>query len=176
MSRIKKSKTVYSNAWLSVVSKTLRNGEPGAYYSLKLQDYVTVLAMTRSREVLLVRQYRPAVEKNTIELPSGHVDAGETPSVAARRELLEETGFKAGHLTELGCLYTDSGRLGNRLWCFFAGDVKLAKGSKPEPGVGRLRVSEAAFVKMIRGGRFGHALNLAVVAMAVFKKKFKIRG
>ena len=65
------------------------------FYMLELPDYVSVIALTPARELLLVRQHRPVVGRETLELPSGHVDPGERPEDAARRELLEETGFDA---------------------------------------------------------------------------------
>ena len=67
-----------------------------------------------------MRQYRPAVEERTLELPSGHVDPGETPIAAATRELMEETGYVADKIEEIGVIRPDTGRLSNRLWCFFA--------------------------------------------------------
>jgi ADP-ribose pyrophosphatase len=54
---------------------------------------VTVLDKPGGPEILLVRQYRPPIDKVTIEVPAGLVDAGETPQQCAVRELKEETGF-----------------------------------------------------------------------------------
>lgn len=70
---------------------------------------VTVLALTAAREVILVRQFRAGPERVLLELPGGAVDPGEEPQAAARRELLEETGF-TGRLTFVGtsldCAYS----------------------------------------------------------------------
>jgi len=57
-----------------------------------------VLAITRDKTFVLVRQFRPAIEMFTLELPGGHVEEGETPEQSARKELLEETGFGAEEL------------------------------------------------------------------------------
>jgi ADP-ribose pyrophosphatase len=53
-----------------------------------------VLAITEADEVILVREFRPGPEELLYELPGGIVDEGETPGDAARRELLEETGYE----------------------------------------------------------------------------------
>ena len=68
----------FSTPWFEIVGKTMREGE-SPYYSLRLPDYVSVVALTEDGKVLIVRQYRPAVEHHTLELPSGLVDPGETP-------------------------------------------------------------------------------------------------
>src|ERR1700687_2612926 len=91
------------------------------HYSLRTRDYVGVVAVTTNGELLLVRQFRPAVWETTLELPSGHVEPGQTPEEAARTELLEETGHEANSFELVGDFSPDTGRLGNRMWCFFAG-------------------------------------------------------
>src|SRR5688500_17609714 len=68
------------------------DGDGDPYYLLQVPDCVTVVARTSEGRILLVRQHRVVTGEQTIELPSGHVDPGETPEQAARRELLEETG------------------------------------------------------------------------------------
>jgi len=62
---------------------------------------VSVIALTEADEALLVRQHRYAVDQVTLEFPAGKLEQGETPEDAARRELLEETGFEAAEWTRL---------------------------------------------------------------------------
>src|SRR5439155_7332752 len=115
-------KTEFTTPWFELVSKQVA-GQSAPYYSLQMQDYVTVVALTEKSELVLVRQYRPAVERHTLELPSGHVEKNETPEQSARRELAEESGFNAPELELLGTLMSDTGRNQNRLWCFLARKV-----------------------------------------------------
>src|SRR5207302_164850 len=103
------------------------------HYSIGTRDYVSVLAVTRDGTFPLVRQFRPAVEMITLELPGGHVDEGETPEQAARKELREETGFVANELILLGAFSPDTGRLSNRMWCFFGPQVEQNSTAKFEP-------------------------------------------
>jgi ADP-ribose pyrophosphatase len=67
-----------------------------------------VIAVTKDGKIVVARQFRPGPEKIMDEIPGGYVDVGEDPEVAARRELLEETGYRAGTMTCLGEFNRDS--------------------------------------------------------------------
>lgn len=70
------------------------------YWVLEFPDWVNVIAITKSGDMLMVRQYRHALGVTEYELCAGVMEEGETPLQAARRELLEETGFGGGEWTE----------------------------------------------------------------------------
>jgi len=79
-----------------VIEKTflLPNGKPYTSFIDRVPDSVNIFAMTSDGQVVLVKQFRPGVEKVEFELPGGMIDPGEKPSRAAERELLEETGYE----------------------------------------------------------------------------------
>ncbi len=168
MNRVINSSIAFSTPWFDIVSKTIE-GEKSPYYVLQTLDYVSILATTIEGQVLLVKQYRPVVEHVTLELPSGHIDNGESPEQAARRELLEETGYQVQELELLGTLAPDVGRLGNRLWCFFAPRVMpAARALLSDKGeIEVVHCSPAQLSKHIQDGQFNHALNLAAILLAV---------
>ena len=171
MSHITDRKTVFTTPWFDVIAKAVAGEKPDdPYYTLELDDYVSIVALTEEEEILLVRQYRPVTESYTLELPSGHVDAGEPPEKTAVRELLEETGYEAGEVELIGCLVPDTGRLANRLWCYFAPNVR--PGQEPlaiEKGIELVVCSREELIDHITEGRLDHALNLAVVLLAILK-------
>lgn len=164
--KIVRREVPFNTPWFSVAEKYL-DGEEKPYYSLQMLDYVTVFATSRENKLILVRQFRPAAEKFVLELPSGHVEKDELPEAAARKELLEETGYVADPLQFLGTLYPDTGRLCNKLWCYFAPGAIRSENWKPESGVEVLELEPHDFSRSLTDGRFPHALHLAVVFMAV---------
>jgi ADP-ribose pyrophosphatase len=163
-----KTDVAFATPWFQVLAKTFREGE-APYYTLKLPDYASVVALTEEGRVVIVRQYRAAVDRYTLELPSGIVDPGESPLESARRELLEETGYQARELEILGSMEPDTGRLGNRIWGFVARDVRLVEGAVPEQGIEVLTWSVEELVQATVDGRFDHALHVAIVWLAKLK-------
>jgi ADP-ribose pyrophosphatase len=138
---------------------------------LKVPDYTSVVALTDERQVVLVRQFRPAVEHYTIELPSGLIDPGESPEETARRELLEETGYQADTVEVLGSMEPDTGRLQNRIWACVAHGVRRVEGAVPEEGMEVVTWSVEELIQATTDGRFDHALHVAVVWLASLKGK-----
>ena len=165
---------VLDTKWFQVVAR-----RPPAFsephYSLRTRDYVAIVALNPRGEFLLVRQFRPAVWETTLELPSGHVEQGQTPEQAARTELLEETGHEAERFDLLGDFSPDTGRLGNRMWCFFAGNA-LPTGDaayEPEAGIDSV-LYKGTLRDLLREKGFYSALNCAALFAAVVQGKLKI--
>jgi ADP-ribose diphosphatase len=165
-----KTETAFTTPWFDLVAKTMRQGE-APYYSLQLPDYASVVALTTDLRILLVRQYRPALERYTLELPSGLVDPGETPEQAICRELLEETGYGGGELELLGPMTTDNGRLGNRIWACLATGVCPVKGCTPEEGIEVITLPIRELWRAVSTGQFDHALHGAVLLVALVRGK-----
>ena len=168
-----KTEVLYRTPWCEFVGKTVRPGEE-PWYSIQGPDYNAVIAITEQGRLLAVRQYRPAVERFTIELPSGNIDPGETPESSARRELREETGYEAGELELLGSMRPDVGRLGTRVWYFFAVGVRPVENWKPEEGVEVLTYSMDELARAILDGTFDHALHVAALVPALLRRKLKL--
>jgi ADP-ribose pyrophosphatase len=74
--------------------------------------------------VILVRQYRVAIEREMLEIPAGKLEPGDTPERRAQIELAEETGFAAGRMEPAGRLYPSVGILTERIDVFLAFDLR----------------------------------------------------
>ncbi len=75
------------------------------YYLHKENDGALVFALTKDNEVIIVKQFRPGPEKIMLEIPAGSVDKGEKFIESAKRELLEETGYKSNDVEYVTSLY-----------------------------------------------------------------------
>lgn len=160
-----KREIVFRTPFFSVEAK-YEEGELEPYYSLKLPDYVCVVAY-HDEYLVCVQQYRHAVDGGTLELPSGLIDdPSESPEAAARRELEEETGYIAGEMFHLGTLYTDTGRLQNRLWVYLTRRVRTSPKWVREEKVEPTLLSPEDLDARIRSGQFKHALHLAALELA----------
>jgi ADP-ribose pyrophosphatase len=91
---------------------------------LEYQDWVTILALTKDQEVVLIRQYRHGAQKIIVELPGGAMDPGENPLEAARRELLEETGYTSDRFVQVGAVSPNPANQTNLIYSFLALDAE----------------------------------------------------
>ena len=156
---------VFTTPYFRLVGKHLAGTHGDPFYALELPDYVSIVAQTPAGDLVLVRQFRPAVEAVTLELPAGLVDAGDTPDNTARRELKEETGFIADTVALVGCLKPDTGRLGNRMWVYYAPGV--VRHGVPEEGMEVVVQTPAQLSRALADGVFDHALHVAALLLAV---------
>jgi len=113
----------------------LPNGlELEEYHVLEYPDWVCVVCVTSDDQMVLVEQYRYGIDEVTLELPGGAIDPGEDPAEAARRELLEETGYSADRLTFVGKSAPDPARHTNWAWVYFASGAKRIGDQQLDPG------------------------------------------
>src|ERR1044072_30977 len=91
--KIKSRHTSTVSPWVNIITREVEFApdEPTqTYHALGQLDYLAIVALTPDRRFPLVRQYRPALEAFTLELPAGLAEAGEDPAKGCQRELLEE--------------------------------------------------------------------------------------
>lgn len=105
----------------------LPNGRTGNFEIVHHSGGSAILPLLPDGTVLLIRQFRPVAGRMVIEIPAGRLDAGEVPADCARRELEEETGYRAAQLIDLGSTLPSVGYTDERIHLFAALD--LTKGT-----------------------------------------------
>ena len=164
-----KYKTVFTTPWFEIIEKFHLDISDRPFYGLKTLDYVSVLAITDNKEILLVKQYRPVIDSFTLELPGGHVEKNESPKRAAKNELFEETGYSTQSMNLLGNLNPDVGRMTNKLWCFFSDEISIEDKWVSEKGIEVVKYPINQIAELIEDRQFNHALNLAALYLAELK-------
>ncbi len=96
---------------------------------------VGVIAVNKSFEVLFVRQFRPSVGRDVIDIPAGLIDGDESPLDTAKRELREETGYYNGLFRELGEYVTSPGLSDETITLFWAAQLSTDFNSQKALGV-----------------------------------------
>ncbi len=163
--------------WMEVITREVQfaEGAPAeTYYAIAQPDYVLVLAITPDSRVLLVRQYRPAIERFSLELPAGLLDSNEDPAFAATRELLEETGYPTNTIELIGKGATCSSRISNTTYSFFVRTGERKPDFVEEQGVSVSLVSPEALRALVVSGEFAEQTHLGALALAALKGLLKL--
>ena len=106
-----KSEQVFTGKVISlqVEDVMLPNGKAGKREIVKHPGAVAIIALTDDHKLVVVEQYRKALERSIVEIPAGKLEPGEKPEITARRELEEETGYGCEELQLLQSFYTSPG-------------------------------------------------------------------
>ncbi|OES44435.1 NUDIX hydrolase [Domibacillus iocasae] len=113
---------------LQVDDVLLPDGNEAKRELIKHPGAVCVIAITDEKKIILVEQYRKALERPLVEVPAGKLEAGEEPSYCAERELEEETGYRPGSITHIQSFYTSPGFADELVHVFLAEGLKKVEG------------------------------------------------
>jgi ADP-ribose pyrophosphatase len=152
-------------------SQTLADGSRHEREVVVHPGAVTIIPVLPDGRICLIRNMRVAVSETLVELPAGTLDAGEDPAATARRELIEETGYRAAHLEKLCEFFMSPGILNERMHVFLAtgltaGNTALEAGEQIES----LVVTPAQALSMVELGEIRDAKTIAAL---LFYERFR---
>jgi 8-oxo-dGTP pyrophosphatase MutT (NUDIX family) len=163
------SRRLLEDRWISLRADRLRTAtgvEVSPWYVLEYPDWAVVVALTGDDRLVMVRQWRHAVQAWCLELPGGVVDAADAgPLAAARRELLEETGHDAPAWRYLYAGYPNPAIQTNRLHVMLATGAAPAAPTAHEAGES-IRVECLPVAEVLAGigqGLLGQAMHVGAV-------------
>jgi ADP-ribose pyrophosphatase len=167
--KIKGKRTTKLSPWADIIEREIEfapGSKPEIYHAVGQPDYIAMLAMTPDGKIPIVRQYRPAIESFTWELPAGTVDPGESAAEAASRELMEETGYPSRKVHVLGTFAPCSGRLANKVHSFFIEAGEKVLDHPAEAGIEVRLVTPAGLAVIIKAGKFDSQQHLGTLMLA----------
>lgn len=171
MERVLESRTLYSGRVVRLRVDRVRLEGRGTEAVREVVEHgasVVTVPVTPEREVVLVRQYRLPAGRELLEAPAGGVEEGESPEEAARRELQEETGYRAGRLVRLGGFWMSPGYCTEYMHAYLALDLERGP-TRPEAdeAIRVVRVPLARVSDLLRRGEVQDAKTLAALLMAL---------
>jgi len=170
------SREVFKGEVLSLKVDTIElpSGRKSEREVITHRGAVGIIPVDESGMIMLVSQFRHAVDKYLLEIPAGKLDAGETPLECGRRELEEEIGVEAGVIDELARFYTTPGYSDEFFYLYIALELKKGKASQPEEEItGVVEVTFDEAMKMIKTQEIEDGKTIAAIGLALEYLKSK---
>lgn len=141
------------------------------YYVLEYPNWVNVVAITAENDIILIKQYRHGIKEDVLEIPGGVIDKGETSLEAAKRELLEETGYTFDSFEKISELYPNPATSNNKTTTYIArGGTKTGEQQLDNQEEIEVYLTSCEEVKqLLLENRFGQALHSAALFYALFR-------
>ena len=168
MEKTLESKRVYEGRIINLRldSVSLENGSTAMREVVEHPGAVGIVALKENGDIVMVKQYRKAVEQVLLELPAGKLEQGEDPADCAARELTEETGYTAGDLRYLVSFYTSPGFSNEVMHMFLATDLKEGKNDPDDDEmVETVEISRDRAIDMILKGEIKDGKTIAGILL-----------
>lgn len=137
MWKIKKTERILDSEYVKVDKDDVilpNNREISDFYKVTIKDCSAIVALTEDHHIILKKEYRHCYRQELIEIPAGVLEKNEDPFVSAKRELLEETGYKSDQWTYLGKTVESSAKLTNYMHIYLAENCKKVSEQKLDYG------------------------------------------
>ncbi|RFB75576.1 NUDIX hydrolase [Methylovirgula sp. 4M-Z18] len=173
--RVESRRVIHADRWMNLHAERIVSPNGAVidpYYLLHYPEWVHVVALTPERQMLLVRQYRHGTKRMSLELPGGMMDAADKDAeAAARRELLEETGYTADVFHSICVLDPNPAIQNNGLHIFYAPEARLVAEQNLDHGE-ELQVEFVPVAEVMAGlpdGLITQSMHVAGIYLAMAK-------
>jgi ADP-ribose pyrophosphatase len=155
--------------WFDIEASVPTEPDEQPYYRMNTSDGIICLPLTSAGDVVMIRQFRPVLGHETIEVPGGAIDGDESPHDAVRREVMEETGHRCGPLLTLtvGGLYLN--RCTQHEHMVLALDCEAVPGATTDAGIVTQIVPRPELIEMIRRDEIEQTAMLSFMGLASAK-------
>ena len=165
--KIIKEKLIYKGSFLDIVNVdvTLPDGKNTSRDIVKHPGATAIIAFLDEENIILVEQFRLALNRTMLEIPAGKLNKNEEIIECARRELQEETGYMAKNLEYLGCLATAPGFCDELIYLYKATDLSLGEKNEDEDEFTNVKIMNIGKVKeLIRKGEIIDGKTISIFA------------
>ena len=152
------------------------DGKSGSFFVVESPDWVNVIALTKEKEVVLIEQFRHGIQEMILEIPGGIIDDNEEAESAAKRELLEETGYSSDDWILLGKSYPNPAIQNNTIYHYLARRCEKTKETSfDEHESITVQLSSLDDVKeLVKSGSFTHSLAVAAfLYLDIYEKSYE---
>ena len=162
--RVESEREIFRGRIIRLVHRrmVLPNGRRTRFEIVEHPGAVAIVPLFANGDVMLLRQFRPAIQRELYEIPAGTLEPGETPLATARREIVEETGYRARRWRKLGTFYTAPGFCTEKMHLYVARDLSPAEAEADADEILRpVRMPLKKAVEMARRGKIKDAKSIA---------------
>lgn len=154
---------------LRVDTVQLPRGTPGVREIVEHSEVVCTVPLDDENNVILVRQFRKAVEESLLEIPAGGIEEGEAPEEAVVRELQEEIGYTADSLRHLSTFWTTPGFCNELMHSYLATELRPdSRRPDEDENIQVVRVPMDRIPGMIRGGEIKDVKSIASLLLVLY--------
>jgi len=137
-------------------------------------DSVGIIALDNKQEIILVEQFRIATGNCLLEIPAGKIENGETPKMAALREMNEEIGY-TGKLTPLFQSYLAPGYDTEKMYFFLASGLRISRNRLPQDEDEEIRIKRMTLNSALKSCISGKIIDCKTIAAVMMAVKLKDR-
>jgi 8-oxo-dGTP pyrophosphatase MutT (NUDIX family) len=161
-------KWVYKGKLLCIAAKKVKlpNGHTASFEVIHHPGATLIVAFLASDTVILLKQFRAALNTYLYELPAGTLASGESPLAAAKREIIEETGYAAGSCRRIGHIYPVPGYSTEKITIYKATRLRKSTAAhEHDEVISVLKVTRPQVRRLFKSGRIQDAKTICALAM-----------